>query len=154
MHFCRPRTEPGVGSTMRYPRPKGRHRRNKRKTKPLHNSPCTKYQAILQYERVRRLPDHLRRKGQVTAIAKSLPIPVTRRCLVGWHAKNDRNEKLTRKEGSGSTSIMDGDPEYRKYPFFACVFCSVCLTPQDTCMNMPCAHTQEFSSLTTWSSVV
>ena len=152
MHFCLAQTEPGVGSTMARGRLKGRHRRNKRKTKPKHNSPCTKYQAILQYERVLRLPAHERRKGDVTAIAKSLRIPVTRRCLVGWHAKNDCNEKLKRKEGSGSTSIMSADPKYRNYSFFTYV-CSVCLfvclTPQDTCMHMSCARTQKPSLLVT-----
>lgn len=68
----------------------------------------------MQYERVLRLPTHERTYGEVTAIAKSLPVPVTRRTLLNWHAKNDRNEKLRRKEGSGTTAIMDSDPEYRK----------------------------------------
>ena len=72
----------------------------------------------MQYERVLCLPESERCLGEVTKIAKSLPIPVTRQCLLRWHAKNDRHEKLRRKEGSGTTCIMDDDPNYRKYELF------------------------------------
>ena len=100
-----------------------RHRPKKRNLKPKHNSPCSKYQAVLQYERVLRLPASKRRRGDVTAIAKSLRIPVTRQCLLRWHSKNDSGVKLKRKPGSGTQChIMDEDPSYRNPPLVCNMF--------------------------------
>jgi hypothetical protein len=79
----------------------------------------------MQYERVLRLPADERTRGEVSKIAKSLPVPVTRQTLLTWHAKSDRNEKLRRKVGSGSIAIMDSDPKYRKYcPVHGFSFCA------------------------------
>ena len=99
-------------------RTKRRHSTSKQKRKPRHNSRLSKYQAVMQYDRVLCLPESERCLGEVTKIAKSLPIPVTRQCLLRWHAKNDRHEKLRRKEGSGTTCIMDDDSNYCKYELF------------------------------------
>ena len=87
--------------------PKRRHRRKKPSPKPMQNSPCTKYQAIMQYERVKRLPTSERVAGDVERIARSLPVPVSRKTLWQWHTDNDKKIKLRRKPGSGTQlSIM------------------------------------------------
>ena len=106
--------------------PKRRHRRKKPNPKPLHNSPCTKYQAIMQYERVKRLPTSGRVPGDVERIAWSLPVPVSRKTLWSWHTDNDQKIKLKRKPGSGTQlSIMDEQPIYRNDSFLPLFICSV-----------------------------